>query len=186
MFKSDFDLQNKYFEICDNWNRMFEHPAFIENNTPFVHNDYDITPTTFGKPATTIISNVTSNNKKNRKKQKLNKDPKYRESRNIKLKAKLKNKLKFKIGSHYFLNFKSKRLLGNIVLEYVCVKVIYAIRNIPVNIVIMKQISNFNNKKYCLTPSQCKIYHIKYEPGLQVCSMNLNWIPEKTTKNEKY
>ena len=57
-------------------------------------------------------------------------------------------------------------------------KVIWSIRNNPVNILILKQISGINNN-LSLDRNDCKKYHIKYEPGLQAYSMMLNFVKTK-------
>ena len=44
-----------------------------------------------------------------------------------------------------------------------------------VRIVVMKQISGDTYKKYTLNRSDCIKYHIKFEDGLEVFSMDMDW-----------
>lgn len=105
--------------------------------------------------------------------------PKSLSKREIKQQAKAIIRKKFYIGETYYLKS------STIKRQYILKKYIYAIRDDIVNIVIMKQISGPIGKIYTLTPHDCLNYHIKYEPGLQVFSMSLNWVHRKKNKNEK-
>ena len=83
---------------------------------------------------------------------------------------------KFKLNTLYTYNY-NKSLRSNKIFE--CKKVIYSIRDNPAKIVIMKQINKHDmsddNLVYTLNKEDCKKLHIKYEPGLEVYSMDLNW-----------
>lgn len=94
-------------------------------------------------------------------------------------KAKKKIKTRFKIGRYYFLRIKPKDGSANIVIKYLCKKVVYSVRNIPMNIVIMKQITPYDGRKFTLDRHECEKFHIKFEPGLEVWPMEMNWIPER-------
>ena len=98
-------------------------------------------------------------------------------------KAKKKIKTKFKIGRYYYQRIKPKDGSANIVIKYQCVKTIYSIKDIETNIVIMRQITPYDGRKFTLDRQECQKFHIKYEPGLEVWPMEINWIPEKITKN---
>lgn len=98
-------------------------------------------------------------------------------------KAKNKIKTKFKIGRYYYQRIKPKDGSQNIVIKYQCVKTIYSIKDIETNIVIMRQITPYDGRKFTLDRQECQKFHIKYEPGLEVWPMEINWIPEKTIKN---
>ena len=102
-----------------------------------------------------------------------------------KLKNIAKNKAKrsinkrFKVGGRYFLHLKSRDGSRYILKEYVCKKYIYSLNDNIMNIVIMQQVAGEVDKKFTLNKNECKQFHIKYEPGLEVYSMDMNWISEK-------
>ncbi len=97
--------------------------------------------------------------------------------------AKKKIKTKFKIGRYYFQRIKPKDGSPNVVIKYQCVKTIYSIKDIETNIVIMRQISPYDGRKFTLDRQECAKFHIKFEPGLEVWPMEINWIPEKKIEN---
>lgn len=97
--------------------------------------------------------------------------------------AKKKIKTKFKIGRYYFQRIKPKDGSPNVVIKYQCVKPIYSIKDIETNIVIMRQISPYDGRKFTLDRQECAKFHIKFEPGLEVWPMEINWIPEKKIEN---
>lgn len=83
-----------------------------------------------------------------------------------------KPKRRFRVGEHYSIfPFKNKKLKR----EYEVKKTIYTIEGREVRILIMKQIKGDYHTKYCLNRKDCLIYHIKYEEGLEVFSMDLDW-----------
>ena len=87
---------------------------------------------------------------------------------------------KFKIGEHYFIHPMNNKKLRR---EFVVKKTIYSIKDREVNIVIMKQISGpESTTKFTLSKEDCLKFHLKYEDGLQVCSMELDWKPLKNKK----
>ena len=102
-----------------------------------------------------------------------------------KLKNIAKNKAKrsinkrFKVGGRYFLHLKSRDGSRYILKEYVCKKYIYSLNDNIMNIVIMQQVAGEVDKKFTLNKNECKQFQIKYEPGLEVYSMDMNWISEK-------
>lgn len=98
-------------------------------------------------------------------------------------KAKNRIKTKFKIGRYYYQRIKPKDGSPNVVIKYQCVKTIYSIKDIEVNIVIMRQLTPYDGRKFTLDRQECQKFHIKYEPGLEVWPMEINWIPEKIVKN---
>ena len=100
--------------------------------------------------------------------------------------AKNKIKTKFKIGRHYFLRFKPKDGSANVIIEYQCIKTIYSVKDIPLNIVIMKQLTQYPSKKFTLDRYECEKFHIKYQPGLEVWPMEMNWIPEKKDQTQHH
>ena len=97
--------------------------------------------------------------------------------------AKRSIKKRFKIGGRYFLHLKSRDGSRYVLKEFVCKKFIYSLHDNIMNIVIMQQVAGELDKKFTLNKNECKQFHIKYEPGLEVYSMELNWIPER--KNSK-
>lgn len=103
----------------------------------------------------------------------------YKLKNNAKNKAKRSIDKRFKIGGRYFLHLKSRDGSRYVVKEYICKKFIYSLNDNIMNIVIMQQVAGEINKKFTLNKNECKQFHIKYEPGLEVYSMDMNWIPEK-------
>ena len=94
--------------------------------------------------------------------------------------AKNSVKYRYKVGDCLVLRGKIKDGSERIVKKFEVVKVIWSIRSKPVNILILKQYEGPNNNR-SLDKNDCKKYHIKYEPGLQVYSMMLNF--SKIRKN---
>lgn len=86
---------------------------------------------------------------------------------------------KFVIGQVYMLRQKSVCGSKEIVKKYVLKKFIYTSKNEILNVLILKQIEGPTGTIFTLNRNDCKRYHIKYEPGLQVFSMEFNWIPCK-------
>lgn len=103
----------------------------------------------------------------------------YKLKNNAKNKAKRSIDKRFKIGGRYFLHLKSRDGSRYVVKEYICKKFIYSLNDNIMNIVIMQQVAGEIDKKFTLNKNECKQFHIKYEPGLEVYSMDMNWIPEK-------
>lgn len=105
-------------------------------------------------------------------------------SEKIKLKRQEKKKInkKFVVNHTYHLRTKLNNENRKI---FVLKKFIYTINDLPVNILILKQLSGEKNKIFTLSREECKILHIKYEDGLQVWPMDLNWIDLTAKKNRK-
>ena len=96
---------------------------------------------------------------------------------------------KFKLGEHYYLAVTKNRKLWR---EFVVVKTVYSIKETETHVVIMKQVSGPRDDRYIpskhtLNKSDCLNLHIKYQDGLEVFDMNLNWKPvkEKKSNNNK-
>lgn len=79
---------------------------------------------------------------------------------------------KFKLGALYNLRSKASK----VVRTYQLKKIIWAVNDNPINVVIMKQIAGPSSIVFTLNKCDCKQFHIKYEEGLQVFSMTLNWV----------
>lgn len=86
---------------------------------------------------------------------------------------------KFVVGKVYMLRQKSVCGSKEIVKKYVLKKFIYTSKSEFLNVLILKQIDGPIGTIFTLNRNDCKRYHIKYEPGLQVFSMEFNWIPCK-------
>ena len=85
----------------------------------------------------------------------------------------VKKDKKFTIGGIYYIYPFSNRRLKK---TYVLKKYIYTINEEEVRAVIMKQIAgSTTGKKYTLNRTDCLMLHLKYEPGLEVFSMDLDW-----------
>ena len=100
--------------------------------------------------------------------------------RKSKADAKTAAKVKYRVGDHVVLRGKIKDGSDRIVKKFEVKKVIWSIKQNPVNILVLKQYEGPNNNR-SLDRDDCKKYHIKYEPGLQVYSMMLNF--QKIRKN---
>lgn len=85
---------------------------------------------------------------------------------------------KYKIGDILVLRGKIKDGSEKNVKEFEVKKVIWSVKSQPVNVLILKQLSGMNTNM-SLNRNDCKKYHIKYEPGLQVYSMSLNFNKKK-------
>lgn len=109
------------------------------------------------------------------KKQTLNETEKQK----LKKQEKKKINKKFIIGDTYIL--RSKRVKGckQTVKEFIIKKYIYTINDEPVNVVIVKQISGDMSNIFTLNRNDCKKLHLKFEEGLQVYPMELNWIRKR-------
>lgn len=100
----------------------------------------------------------------------------------VKRMAKAEVKQKFIVGHTYKLAYRKQTEYYK-QKEFILIKYIYAIKNTPVNILVMKEINpvqTYGQTKFTLNYVDCQKFHIKYQPGLEVYSMNLNWID--TTK----
>ena len=88
--------------------------------------------------------------------------------------AKASVKTRYKIGDHVILRGKIRDGSEPIIKKFEVKKVIWSVHSNPVNILILKQLEGSNNNR-SLDKNDCKKYHIKYEEGLQVYSMMLNF-----------
>ena len=95
--------------------------------------------------------------------------------RDYKNEAKAKVKRKFKLGDLISLKIKSKGGSKEIIKGFKVMKFVYSMNDTETNILILKQIYGPKGTMYTLNRHDCKKLHIKYEPGLQVFSMLLNW-----------
>ena len=110
------------------------------------------------------------------------------EEKQVSEKTKLKRQEKKKINKKFVVNhtYHLRTKLNNENRKiFVLKKFIYTINDLPVNILILKQLSGEKNKIFTLSREECKILHIKYEDGLQVWPMDLNWIDLTAKKNRK-
>lgn len=89
--------------------------------------------------------------------------------------AKKKVKTKFITGHIYKLAYRTNDKYYK-QRTFKLIKFIYTINNNPVHILIMKSLDNERFHKFSLNKNECLKYHIKYQPGLEVYSMNLNWV----------
>ena len=98
-----------------------------------------------------------------------------------KLKAKLKEEIpvKFIVGNKYMLRYKQK--FSRIIIQrtYLIKQIIWCIDLVPVQAVIVKPLDGQYDSRLCLNIHDCERLHVKYEPGLKVMSMKLNWIKMK-------
>lgn len=112
------------------------------------------------------------------------KKPAVSEKQQAKQEAKKNNRpnLKFKRGAHYMLKTSKSCIKTDFVHPiYELKQIVHTINNVCVNIVVMKQINkgsvdNLSNTKFTLTENDCRLFHVKYEPGLEVFSSLLRWV----------
>lgn len=97
-----------------------------------------------------------------------------------KVKAKESVSNKYKIGDILVLRGKIRDGSKKLVKVFEVKKIIWSVKSQIVNVLILKQLEGPNNNR-SLTKDDCKKYHIKYEPGLQVYSMNIGF-----SKRKKY
>ena len=107
-----------------------------------------------------------------------------KESKVSKSQAKAKLRRKFHIGEQISLKVKSKCGSTEVIRGYVVKKCIYTINGQEINAVVVKQIYGPKTRIYTLNRHDCEKFHIKFEPGLQVYSMLLNWGTFKTKENK--
>lgn len=100
---------------------------------------------------------------------------KKEEKLTAKQEAKKQIKTKFIIGHIYRLAYRANDKYYK-QKTFKLIKFIYTINNNPVNILILKSLDNEHYHKFSLNKNECLKYHIKYQPGLEVYPMNLNWI----------
>lgn len=93
----------------------------------------------------------------------------------LKRRAKAKVKRKFVVGELLSLKTKPKCGSREIIKGYKVIKYIYTMNRIETNILILKQIYGPQGHIYTLNAHDCRKLHIKYQPGLQVFPMNMNW-----------
>lgn len=89
--------------------------------------------------------------------------------------AKSKVKRKFRVGE--LISLKSKPI-GNsreTIKGYKVKQCVYTINGCEVNAVVVKQIYGLQDKIYTLNRHDCEKLHVKFEPGLQLYSMMMNW-----------
>lgn len=105
----------------------------------------------------------------------------------VKRDAKRRLKKKLVIGKCYKLRIKSVEGSPLIETKWRCVQLIHKIKDEIVNIVIMQpmtlgelfHIQGLGHQSFCLSKADCKKYHIRYNPYLEVFSEHLNWIETK-------
>ena len=108
-----------------------------------------------------------------------------------------KKQKKFYVGEEYQLRLNN--LDGSPAMEYhfTCKKFINEIAGSKVNVLIMKRlgvyryrsnerifVDNSDSLIYTLNKNDCKMYHIKYEPVLEVWPMSMKWIACNRNKEE--
>lgn len=182
------DLSNEAMEVMD-WitNQRFTIPSNYITPTEtdmLIQSKYMMSPMIADNGHKVYIVDFQTFEKKPRAKKRVRTKTKrnrakYRAKTLTKNKCKKQFKTRFKIGRYYFLRIKPKDGSADVVIKYLCKKTVYSVNDIPMNIVIMKQITPFEGRKFTLDKHECEKFHIKFEPGLEVWPMAMNWIPEK-------
>lgn len=101
-----------------------------------------------------------------------------------KVRAKESVSNKYKIGDILVLRGKIRDGSRRIVKVFEVKKIIWSVKSQIVNVLVLKQLEGPNNNR-TLTKEDCKKYHIKYEPGLQVYSMNIGFSRRKKYINNE-
>lgn len=104
-------------------------------------------------------------------------------------KQKLKNDVKhdlgkkFTVGETLILKTKVKGLSKIIKKEFIVKKFIYTVNEQNVSILILKRVNGSDtddmNMRFTLNVNDCKTLHVKFEHGLEVWPMCLNWVHKK-------
>ncbi len=113
---------------------------------------------------------------------------KKNEEKNIKEKSLAKQAAKknvkqkwFEIGEEYILKNQDKIAEDEV---YKCVKFIYTIGKNPVNCVVMQKLgNNLKGDVRHLSVNDCRMFHIKYSPGLYMFPMTQRFYKKKVLKN---
>ena len=93
----------------------------------------------------------------------------------------------FKIGEEYVLRKTDSE--GNVVLEedYKCVKFIYTVGKNTVNCVVMKRLAGvIGSDARPLNVNDCRMFHIKYEPGLYMFPMSQGFYKKNVMSLEEF
>lgn len=141
-----------------------------------IHKTAEHTPIYIGKDTQVAVSAVVEKEDGNQAPAELSKKHQLKSE----VKRSLNKRFKFCIGSIYVLKSKSKVSAYRTVKEYVVRQIIWTMNEIPVNALVVKQISGpTSTGTSFLNVDDCKHLHVKYERGLQILSMTLNWQPKK-------
>lgn len=105
--------------------------------------------------------------------------PEIVEAKNItqssRTEAKKKVHRKFKVGDLISLKIKSICGSKEVIRGFKVKKCVYTMNNQEMNVLIVKQIYGPEGRMFTLNRRDCEKLHVKFEPGLQVFSMFLNW-----------
>lgn len=92
------------------------------------------------------------------------------------LKDSVQNIKRFKIGNHLMLRTKLLDRTGRHEKIFVVRQIVWSIEDIVIKGIVVKQLSGINMNMGSLSRYDCQRLHVKYEPGLQIMSMELPWI----------
>lgn len=86
-------------------------------------------------------------------------------------------KLKFKKDGLYVIKAKNVPGLKFNKRIYKVVQIVWCLNDtVDLSSIVVKQVYGPDKFLSCLSQSDCQMLHIKYEPGLQIMSMYLNWM----------
>lgn len=89
-------------------------------------------------------------------------------------------KRKFKIGKLYTLKSKTKVTDHRVTRTYQLKQVVWTMGDVQINGLVVKQVAGPDNYATAfLNINDCKNLHVKYEAGLQILPMSLNWQEKK-------
>ena len=97
----------------------------------------------------------------------------------IKRDAKASTSKRYKIGDTLLLKTGIRDGSEKVLKKFVVKKVIWKVKDNIRNILVLKQIAGPQTTIFTLSRVDCRRYHIKYEPGLQVYSMEMNFIKSR-------
>lgn len=113
-------------------------------------------------------------------------DPNHEPSEKSKLLTQLKesvsNRRRFKKGAYLMLRTKLLDRTGRLEKIYVVRQVVWSIDDVVIKGLVVKQVAGINLNMSSLTRNDCLTLHVKYEPGLQLLSMELPWLPVSLNK----
>lgn len=89
-------------------------------------------------------------------------------------------KRKFKIGKLYTLKSKTKVADHRVTRTYQLKQIVWTMCDVQINGLVVKQVAGPDNHATAfLSINDCKNLHVKYEAGLQILPMSLNWQEKK-------
>lgn len=174
-------VQKSIDELVNGMNKVLDKVRINENIKKALAIDADISYKNLedGKTEVTVVKDGKTNTEtfdsiSDEIKTAIDKAMSLRRKKISKNEAKEAVKIRYKIGDIVVLRGKIKDGSQRLIKKFEVKKVIWSIKGKAMNILVLKQLEGVNNNR-TLDKNDCKKYHIKYEEGLQVYSMMLNF-----------